>query len=110
MTPNHNGRGRRFGGDLLRNLRVTMVLKGLPHVSFSVPQKSVLGPLLLIFCINDLPKEVQATTFQYVDDATFFNHSDNLTTQEKNSFIVYYRLNNSINSNFVLALQVHHRL
>ncbi len=44
-----------------------------------VPQESVLGPLLLIICINDLPNSLNATSaIMFADDSTIYQSHSNL--------------------------------
>jgi len=48
------------------------------EIKCGVPQGSVLGPLLFILTINDLPKFIQAHTILYADDTSFLCSSSDL--------------------------------
>ena len=53
-------------------------------VKSGVPQRSVLGPLMFLICINDLPDNIQSTCKIFVDDTSLFSHVFNKgTSQDK---------------------------
>ena len=56
------------------------------NVSSGIPQGSVLGPLLFIIFINDLPDVVDSTVYLFADDTKIFNliksKEDKLTLQK----------------------------
>ena len=43
------------------------------QVTSGIPQGSVLGPILFIIYINDLPSAVNSTTYMYADDTKIYN-------------------------------------
>ena len=45
-------------------------------VNAEVPQRSILGPTLLLLCINDLPDDVICNIANYADDTTLYSKSD----------------------------------
>ena len=55
------------------------------NILYSVPQGSMLGPLLLPLCINDLPNISKLLTFQYLfaDDTNIYLSSPDLIKLQK---------------------------
>ena len=80
----------------------------------AVPQGSLLGPLLFLLCINDLPKIINKTSAPiiFVDDTSILFAHSNLTDFNKNIHIVFATLNkwfraNQISLNFNKTNYVH---
>ena len=74
--------------DFLTNRQQKVVIKGqqsfaLP-VTSGVPQGSVLGPILFLAYVNDLPKAVSCSTSLFADDTLIFQTVN--TTQNKIEF------------------------
>jgi hypothetical protein len=69
-------------------------------VRYGVPQGSVLGPLLFILNINDIPRLTQGTTFMYADDTAIMNVGLGIKKLQKitaaNTGVVeqYFEINN----------------
>lgn len=52
-------------------------------VTSGVPQGSVLGPILFVIFINDLPETVQSLCQMYADDSKVYSEVENETMKEK---------------------------
>ena len=63
----------------------------LQQVSIGVPQGSILGPLLFILYINDLPNVCkQASTLLYADDTAIFSSNQRTQHNYKVPYILSY--------------------
>ena len=63
-------------------------MSNLSQVKTGVPQGSILGPLLLLVYINDIPDITKyLKTFIYADDTTFISDLDNIPKNEQEHII-----------------------
>lgn len=104
----------------LHNRRQKVFINGLwsneAFVTTGVPQGSVLGPLLFLLHVNDLPNFIKAKSFLYADDTTFFNVHNNFnelqdlvknTVEEASLWFQSngFLLNNSKTQNILFSLR-----
>src|SRR5664279_534893 len=74
-------------GDFLSNRRQRVVMEGVESawtlVVSGIPQGSVMGPILFVCFINDLPTNVLSTIYMYADDTKLFRGiKDNTDTRK----------------------------
>ena len=80
----------------LSNRRQRVVVKeersDWQNVTSGVPQGSILGPLLFIMYINDLPLTTDSQIVLFADDTKLFNRIDNIEDQE----MIQHDINNMV--------------
>ena len=71
----------------LSNRKFTVNLENsfseVSNISCGFPQGSILGPLLFLICVNDMPMVVKCDLFLYADDTCLFFQNKNVKDIEK---------------------------
>ena len=62
---------------------INNVSSSLKSINFGVPQGSILGPLLFLIYINDLPNCLHTVPRFFVDDTTLIFSSDNINNLQR---------------------------
>jgi hypothetical protein len=62
----------RFLSNRIQKIIVNGTESKCHHVTSGIPQVSVLGPMLFIIYINDMPEMVESSTYMLAEDANIF--------------------------------------
>jgi hypothetical protein len=81
-----SGRVLQWVSDFLANRTQRVVVNGATSdsaiVSSGIPQGSVLGPILFVLYINDLPRHVQSNAALFADDTKVYARSDDASSRK----------------------------
>jgi hypothetical protein len=66
-------------------VEINGVKSSLKEITHGVPQGSVLGPILFLLYINDLPNSIDIFSSLFADDTIFINSNENLKVLEINA-------------------------
>ena len=68
--------------DRTQRAKVNGLVSGTERVVRSVPQGSILGPLMFLFYVNDLPKSISESSIKlYADDIVIYKADTNHTSK-----------------------------